>query len=128
MINSTGSPTSTLAPEPMVPPSRPEKAEQDTKQLAASLADIARETSEQSEDKPVVDREAAAKTVAKALAMDFPSNSALEIAVNDQDDGYIYRAVDRDTGEVLKQFPAEEVLSSLERLNRIHGLAVDGQV
>jgi len=48
--------------------------------------------------------------------------------VNDQKDGFIYKAVDRDTGEVVKQYPAEEVLDRLERLAKTQGLAVDGRV
>ncbi|WP_416898920.1 MAG: flagellar protein FlaG [Minwuia sp.] len=82
---------------------------------------------QRSED-PVVDRRAAAETLAKAMFTEFPSNASLEIDVNEQADGFIYKAVDPDTGEVIKQFPAAQVLERLERLSRMQGLAVDGSV
>lgn len=127
MITSTTTPL-TRGAEPVAPTSRPDKAEEKPKQETRAALAVIEEKRQQEAEEPVVDREAAAETVAAALDMDLPANSALEIAVNDQDDGFVYRAVDRETGEVLKQFPAEEVLSRLERLNRFQGLAVDGQV
>jgi flagellar protein FlaG len=130
MITSTTTTTTTTVKgaESIAPPDRPDKAEEKPKRELNAVKAAIEEKQQQAEEEPVVDRKAAAETVAQALKMDFPSNSALEIAVNEQDDGFVYRAVDRDTGEVLKQFPAEEVLSRLERLDRMQGLAVDGQV
>lgn len=128
MITSATTTTSIPAKETVTQPGRIDKADEKPKQESAEVLEAIEAKRAQAEEEPVVDRGAAAETVAKALNMDFPRNSALEIAVNDQDDGYVYRAVDRDTGEVIKQFPAEEVLNRLERVNRMQGLAVDGQV
>ncbi len=77
---------------------------------------------------PVVDREAVAETIARALYDDFPSGASLDIEVNDDADVVIYKAIDPDTGEVLKQFRPEEVVDRLERLSKAKGLAVDSSV
>ncbi|PJK29073.1 hypothetical protein CVT23_14240 [Minwuia thermotolerans] len=77
------------------------------------------------EEEPRVDRQGAARIVGKAMMADYPPNASLEIDVLDEGGGFVYKAVDPETGEVLKQFPAEEVLKRLERLSRLKGLAVD---
>lgn len=129
MITSVANTSSAQGREPLAPIERSAKAEEKPKQeQTEAVTDVIEAEREQAAEEPKVDRAAAAETLAKALDMDFPKNSSLEIAVNDQDNGFVYRAVDNDTGEVIKQFPAEEVLSRLERLNRMQGLAVDGQV
>ena len=120
--------TAIPAAEGVKAPSRPEKAEDNAKREPLATSEIIAEKQKEAEKEPVVNRVAAAETIADALSMDFPSNASLEIAVNDQKDGFIYKAVDRDTGEVVKQYPAEEVLDRLERLAKTQGLAVDGRV
>lgn len=104
------------------------KRDRDTEIVNRAVAAAAERRDAANEEDPGVDRAAAAETVAKAMFTEFPSNASLEIAVNDQDDGFVYRAVDRETGEVIKQFPAEEVLERLERMAKTQGLAVDGRV
>lgn len=128
MITSVANTASAQGRDPVAPLTRSDKAEDKPKQDTAAVKEVIEAKREKEAEEPVVDRAAAAETVAKALDMDFPKNSSLEIAVNDQDSGFVYRAVDNDTGEVIKQFPAEEVLSRLERLNRMQGLAVDGSI
>lgn len=128
MITSTHNQPGIPGAKAPAPINRPDKAEKELKRETEAISEAIAEKRKQAEEDPKVDREAAAETVARALDMDFPKNASLEIAVNDQDDGFVYRAIDRDTGEVIKQFPAEEVLSRLERLNRMQGLAVDGAI
>lgn len=104
------------------------KRDRDAETVNPAVAAAAERRDAANEEDPGVDRAAAAEAVAKAMFTEFPSNASLEIAVNDQDDGFVYRAVDRETGEVIKQFPAEEVLERLERMAKTQGLAVDGRV
>jgi flagellar protein FlaG len=113
--------------EPARPAIRTEAGRQ-PEQKTTPVAEKVREDEAAAEKEPVVDREAAAETLAKAMFTEFPPNSTLEIDVNDQDNGFIYKAVDRETGEVIKQFPAAEVLERLERMSKFQGLAVDGLV
>jgi flagellar protein FlaG len=61
----------------------------------------------------------------QALGPDFPSNASLQIDISEATGGFIYKAVDRDSGEVIKQFPPEDVLERLERKNKAQGLALD---
>ncbi|WP_417519466.1 flagellar protein FlaG [Minwuia sp.] len=126
MISATGSvPVGTDALKPTVK-SGPDEDRQTTR--SAQIEQRRAEKASEEAAEPVVDRGAAAETVARAMFTEFPSNATLEIDVNDQKAGFIYKAVDRDTGEVIKQFPAEEVLAQLERLAKVQGLAVDGNV
>lgn len=97
-------------------------------------SDVRQETAETSEsrrkgdEEPQVDRQGAARIVGKAMMADYPPNASLEIDVLDEGGGFVYKAVDPETGEVLKQFPAEEVLKRLERMSRLKGLAVNDTI
>lgn len=96
-------------------------------EIRQSTADRIEERRQQQED-PKVDRQGAARVVSMAMMADYPPNASLEIDVHDETGGFVYKAVDRETGEVIKQFPAEEVLKRLERMSRLKGLAVDDTV
>lgn len=89
---------------------------------------IADQEDEGRTDDPRVDRQGAARIVANAMMAEYPPNASLEIDVLEDGGGFVYKAVDPETGEVLKQFPAEEVLKRLERMSRLKGLAVDETV
>ncbi len=53
------------------------------------------------------------------------SNAALRIEEDTISGRTIYQAVDKDSGEVLKQFPAEEILKSVRFLRFMTGMMVD---
>jgi len=60
-----------------------------------------------------------------ALGSRTPANSRLQISVHDDTGMFIYRAIHKDTGEVLHQYPAEEVLRELAYYRNLEGIAVD---
>ena len=60
-----------------------------------------------------------------ALGSQTLPNSRLEISVHDDTGRFIYRAVHKDTGEVLHQYPADEVLRQLAYYRNLEGIVVD---
>lgn len=84
-----------------------------------------KESSQASEE---VDRGRITAAIEGALGTDFPSNASLQIDVSEETGGFVYKAVDRESGEVIKQFPPEEVLERLERKHKSQGLAIDTAV
>jgi flagellar protein FlaG len=66
--------------------------------------------------------------VEKLIKKSLPSNSRLQI-LQDQDTGeYIYRSIDPSTGEVIRQWPPEQLLALREDLKTMEGLLVNKQV
>lgn len=53
------------------------------------------------------------------------SQRGLEFDLSDESSRVITRVVDRESGEVIRQIPAEEVLRIAERLNDLQGGLVD---
>lgn len=82
----------------------------------------------QKEEDPKVDRQRITDTITAALRNDFPANTNLQIDIADATGSFVYKAVDRDSGEVVKQFPAADVLERLERMAKVQGLGIDSQV
>ncbi len=60
-----------------------------------------------------------------ALGSQTPENSRLEISVHNDTGRFIYRAVSKDTGEVLHQYPADEILRQLAYYRNLEGTVVD---
>lgn len=59
----------------------------------------------------------------------FPNtNVRLSIAEDEETGRFVFRTVDRQTGEVLRQWPEEEILEVLQILSQIGGLLVDREV
>ena len=52
-------------------------------------------------------------------------NTALRIEEDRISGRVVYSAVDKDTGEVIKQFPAEQILRSIRYLRLLTGVMVD---
>ncbi|MDF1720184.1 MAG: flagellar protein FlaG [Minwuia sp.] len=77
---------------------------------------------------PKVDRQRITDTITAALRNDFPANTNLQIDIADATGSFVYKAVDRDSGEVVKQFPAADVLERLERMAKVQGLGIDSEV
>ena len=68
------------------------------------------------------------QAVEKLIRRSLPSNSKLQIEQDAETGTFIYRSVDPETGEVLKQWPPEQLLKLRDSLVEIEGLLVDKQV
>lgn len=67
-----------------------------------------------------------AEALDRFVPKDLP-NTKLQI---DQDDGsgqFVYKAVDQDSGEVVRQYPSEEILRFISFYREREGLLVDGR-
>ncbi len=53
------------------------------------------------------------------------ANTHLVIEKDDVSGGFIYKSIDRETGEVLQQFPREEVLRAIARARAAEGQIID---
>ena len=51
----------------------------------------------------------------------------LSIEFNEEANRFIYRAIDKETGEVVTEFPPEEVIRQIARFREIAGLVLDAQ-
>ena len=66
--------------------------------------------------------------MAKLIKKSLPPNSKLQITQDESTGTYVYRSIDRDTGEVLKQWPSEQLLALREYLKEMEGMLLDKQV
>ena len=66
--------------------------------------------------------------VGKLIRRILPGNSRLKIERNKETGAFIYRSFDPETGELLKEWPSEELLELREHLKEMEGLLVDKQV
>ncbi len=53
------------------------------------------------------------------------SDVRLSITYNEESGRFIYRGLDPKTGEVVREFPAEEVLERIARIRQMTGVALD---
>jgi len=58
----------------------------------------------------------------------LPSNSKLQIEQDEETGTFIYHSVDPDTGEVLRQWPSEQLLKLREHLSEMEGVLFDKEV
>jgi flagellar protein FlaG len=52
-------------------------------------------------------------------------NTRLSISFREDVSKFIYRGIDRDTGEVISEYPSEEILNRLSKFHELAGLSVD---
>ncbi|PHS22873.1 MAG: hypothetical protein COA85_10695 [Robiginitomaculum sp.] len=52
-------------------------------------------------------------------------NTHLVIEKDESTGGYVYKSIDRETGEIIKQYPREEVLRAIAIASDAEGLIVD---
>lgn len=71
---------------------------------------------------PVAEAE---KTVAELVAKDLPINQRLSIERDESSSRAVFRAIDRESGETVKQFPTEETLRAIRSLRDVAGLGLD---
>ena len=63
--------------------------------------------------------------VEKLIKKSLPSNSKLQVEKDKELGTFVYRSIDADTGEVIRQWPAEKLLEMREYLKEMEGLLVD---
>jgi uncharacterized FlaG/YvyC family protein len=66
--------------------------------------------------------------VEKLIKKSLPTNSKLQIEQDQNTGTFIYRSVNPDTGEVVRQWPPEKLLELREFLKELEGVLVDTQV
>ena len=57
--------------------------------------------------------------------MHLVDNTRLSISFRDDVSKFVYSGIDRDTGEVVTQYPSEDILSLMSRYHELTGLSVD---
>ena len=72
--------------------------------------------------------EALEAAVEKLIRRNLPTNTKLQIEQNRETGTFIYRSVDPETGEVVRQWPPEELLKMREHLAEFEGLLIDKEV
>ena len=66
--------------------------------------------------------------VEKLIRRSLPSNSKLQIEQDKETGTFIYRSVDPETGEILRQWPSEQLLKLREHLAEMQGMLFDKEV
>jgi uncharacterized FlaG/YvyC family protein len=66
--------------------------------------------------------------IEKLIRKSLPSNSKLQIEQDKETGTFIYRTVDSETGEIIRQWPPEQLLKLRESLAQMEGMLVDKQV
>jgi len=66
--------------------------------------------------------------VEKLIRRSLPSNSKLQIEQDKETGTFIYRSIDAETGEVLRQWPSEQLLKLREHLAELEGMFFDVKV
>ena|SRR5882724_7399821 len=77
---------------------------------------------------PVQRVEVLQAAVEKLIKKSLPANSKLHIFQDKSTGEFIYRSVDPNTGEVIKQWPSEKLLELRKDLKAMEGLLIDTQV
>jgi flagellar protein FlaG len=65
--------------------------------------------------------------VEKLIKKTLPGNTKLQVEKDKELGTYIYRSINPDTGEVVRQWPSEELLAMREYLKEMEGILVDTQ-
>jgi uncharacterized FlaG/YvyC family protein len=72
--------------------------------------------------------EALQAAVEKLIKKNLPSNSKLQIEQDKNTGTFIYRSINPDTGEVIRQWPPEKLLELRDYLKELAGVLVNRQV
>ena len=122
-----------LAGGPAVVPVRKEAAVEAKPARAESFAKIETKAKEGADpqdfglsasDEPL---EKVAEVVQSFLPESFTNNTKLSINRDDTTGVFVYRSVDRESGEVVRQFPPEDILNYIVSVRKAEGLIVDGE-
>jgi flagellar protein FlaG len=68
------------------------------------------------------------QAVEKLIRRSLPSNSKLQIEQDRETGTFIYRSIDSETGEILRQWPPEQLLKLREDLSELEGMLFDKEV
>jgi flagellar protein FlaG len=68
------------------------------------------------------------RAVERLIRRSLPSNSKLQIEHDKETGTFIYRSVDSETGEILKQWPPEQLLKLRAHLAEVEGVLFDQKV
>jgi flagellar protein FlaG len=63
--------------------------------------------------------------VEKLIKKSLPSNSKLQVEKDKELGTFIYRSINPDTGEIIRQWPPEQLLALREYLKEMEGVLVD---
>jgi len=66
--------------------------------------------------------------VEKLIKKSLPGNSKLQIERDKSTGTFIYRTVDADTGQVIRQWPPEQLLELRQHLKELEGMLLDKTV
>ena len=66
--------------------------------------------------------------IEKLIKKSLPSNSKLQIDHDPATGTYIYRAINPETGEVISQYPPEQLVKLREYLAEVEGLLIDKKI
>lgn len=73
---------------------------------------------------PVANKDEVSAAVNSVRTYIEPINSALEFSLNDDTDQIVVKIVDRETKEVIRQMPSEEMIALAKALDSLKGLFV----
>jgi uncharacterized FlaG/YvyC family protein len=71
--------------------------------------------------------EKVAEVVQTFIPESFNKNTKLSINRDDVTGVFVYRSIDRTSGEVIRQFPPEDILNYIVSVRKAEGLVVDGK-
>jgi len=96
-----------------------------SKKPEQGVAQKAAEKEREKEAAPV-SLETVAQAIERYVPQDLP-NTQLMIDHDKKADLYVYKAVDRDSGEVVRQYPADDILRFIAFYREREGLVVDSR-
>ena len=68
------------------------------------------------------------EVVERLVRSSLPSDAKLQIEQDEDSGVFIYRSINRDTGEVIDQWPPEALLKLRQALRELDGMLVDKEV
>ncbi|WP_308910082.1 flagellar protein FlaG [Pseudokordiimonas caeni] len=110
--------------ERFAPPVNSGETDSAVSQFVQRLDTKEAESAEEAEKKDPLQK--ASKTLESFIPdEEFIPNTRLRINRDDTTGLFVYQSVDNDSGEVRRQFPAEDILKFLSYYRELEGLAVD---
>ena len=69
----------------------------------------------------------AAEALQSLLPAEDIANTSLRIQIDEGSGRFVYQSIDNDSGEVVRQFPPEDLLRLLSNVRDVEGIAVDDE-
>jgi len=66
--------------------------------------------------------------IEKLIRKSLPANSKLQIERDKETGAFIYRSIDTETGEIIRQWPPEQLLKLREYMAQMEGMLIDKEV